>query len=308
MKRILLCLFLTACSSHVENLRPVGGFDSSGNEIPPVDQLTLEFSTVQRYVINPYCLQCHQQPSLTQPPLRNYQDVRELIVPQNPDQSELVQSLWQYGGRMPKNAPPIPERAVQLLRAWIESGAPETPPVVAPTPGPQPNPAPEPPKPEPQPNPAPAPDPTPQPQPVPEPSPQPTPPQEPPPNPQPDPVPQPEPVPSPTPNPPDSPDHPVFAPTYAAIQARTLNTYCTVCHGDGGSEPRLLEYEDLFNSFLIPNLVVPGKPEESELYKVLIGPRPRMPKRIRGEGGPRTVPEPAKDAIAEWIRRGAKND
>jgi hypothetical protein len=52
------------------------------------------------------------------------------VVPCDPDASTLLQKVlpdgpWPYGGRMPTNAPFMPEEDVAILRQWIAEGAQE---------------------------------------------------------------------------------------------------------------------------------------------------------------------------------------
>lgn len=77
-----------------------------------------------------------------------------------------------------------------------------------------------------------------------------------------------------------------------------LNAKCIACHPatNGAAEVSLASFGDL------KNLIIPGKPEDSPLWHVLRGPKPRMPKG----GSPLTVEQ--QRAIETWIAEGAKDD
>ena len=48
-----------------------------------------------------------------------------LVVPGNPDSSELIRRLEGTSGqRMPLNATPLPDDQIQMFRQWISAGAP----------------------------------------------------------------------------------------------------------------------------------------------------------------------------------------
>ncbi len=79
-----------------------------------------------------------------------------------------------------------------------------------------------------------------------------------------------------------------------------LNERCVACHqsGSGAADVSVERYGDLVEGALI----VPGKPEESILLKVVSPPRVRMPKT----GGPLSADEV--EAIRQWIAEGAQDD
>lgn len=243
----VVTLFSAGCNYHRDK---VGA--SATTEIPPVSQLSLDFATVQQYVLQPYCVQCHSTARPGSPRLIDYTDVFALVDLQTPANSELLQTLQQSGGRMPLGMPAIPNRAVDLLRAWIEAGAPQN----FSTPPPPPSPV----SPEPE-------------------------------------------VPTPSPPPP-----PAATDTFRAVQSNLLQVYCIQCHGAGGVPPGLTDYDSLWSDPDYPELVVRGAPQESDLYRIVTGPRPRMPRRLPGESGPRVVPPEVLQGLADWIKKGAPND
>lgn len=79
-----------------------------------------------------------------------------------------------------------------------------------------------------------------------------------------------------------------------------LESKCVACHPsvNGAGDISLERSADL----MAAGLVVPGKPEESLLLRIVQGPNPRMPK----SGGPLAAAEVA--AIRKWIEMGAPSD
>src|SRR6185436_14022034 len=80
-----------------------------------------------------------------------------------------------------------------------------------------------------------------------------------------------------------------------------LSKRCTSCHEGNGKKGGvdLSSYEQVMGK---AGLVVPGSPDKSKLYTSVTGAQPKMPK---GNGGPLAKAEV--DAIAAWIKAGAKN-
>ena len=78
-----------------------------------------------------------------------------------------------------------------------------------------------------------------------------------------------------------------------------LQKKCFSCH-DAASKKGGLDLST-YETLMGKNAVVPGSPEKSKLYTSVTGATPKMPKN----GGPLTKAET--DAIAAWIRAGAKN-
>ena len=87
----------------------------------------------------------------------------------------------------------------------------------------------------------------------------------------------------------DVPSEEAFPSTFVAIRDRILKPRCENCHA------KLLSH-----TALLGDLVVPGKPEESELYsEVKSGGMPLYSEKLG---------EPELLAIRTWILNGAKND
>lgn len=78
-----------------------------------------------------------------------------------------------------------------------------------------------------------------------------------------------------------------------------LQKKCFSCH-DAGSKKGGLDLST-YESLMGKNVVVPGSPEKSKLYTSVTGASPKMPKNA----GPLDKAET--EAIANWIRSGAKN-
>lgn len=86
--------------------------------------------------------------------------------------------------------------------------------------------------------------------------------------------------------------------SFSAFVAPALATNCIRCHsGERAADGVLLgSYEDVMTQ------VVAGNAEASELYEVISGPTPEMPK------GQPPLPEPTVHLIRDWINQGAKNN
>lgn len=136
----VLCMScaLAACSGNGE------GLDENGRPAGE-DTGTLEptFQSIQARVFTPVCTGCHagaaaplglrleegasyallvNASSVEVPALRRVQ-------PGNPDASYLIQKLQgtaAVGGRMPLNAPPLPQATIDVIRQWITNGAPNS--------------------------------------------------------------------------------------------------------------------------------------------------------------------------------------
>lgn len=86
--------------------------------------------------------------------------------------------------------------------------------------------------------------------------------------------------------------------TFNAVKT-VFQRNCMPCHSSnqqsGGVD--LTSYETLMQA----NIVTPSKPEESQLYKVISGPRPTMPKNRS------KLQEADVKTVGDWIKEGAKN-
>ncbi|MBS1724097.1 MAG: hypothetical protein JSS66_14220 [Armatimonadetes bacterium] len=85
--------------------------------------------------------------------------------------------------------------------------------------------------------------------------------------------------------------------TFASV-SKVFQRNCMPCHSSNQQAGGV----DLssFDTLMQANIVVSGKPEESELYKVISGPRPSMPKNRS------KLTEADQKLISEWIKDGAK--
>jgi hypothetical protein len=93
-------------------------------------------------------------------------------------------------------------------------------------------------------------------------------------------------------------------PDYAAVSKIIAKHLCTVCHG--GSEPRaglsLDDHKSMMKGSKRGPVIVPGKPESSELIRRLNGQtEPRMPFT-----GPPWLSDDEVATIEQWISGGAK--
>jgi hypothetical protein len=46
-----------------------------------------------------------------------------IVVPGEPEESELIEHLLSPGMQMPPSVPPIPDETIQLIVTWIAQGA-----------------------------------------------------------------------------------------------------------------------------------------------------------------------------------------
>ncbi len=110
------------------------------------------------------------------------------------------------------------------------------------------------------------------------------------------------PSPPPRPSPPPSPD--AMAPRFQEDVLPILQARCVKCHA-GSQAPRGLQldsYEHIMKGSAFRAVVVPGKPEESEIVRRIRGISvPRMP-----FDGPPFLTEEEIATIEEWIAAGAR--
>lgn len=122
--------------------RPLG----EGGDVP----LAATLESIQANVFNPFCIVCHSGAGAPQGlrldannsfsslvGVSSEEDGSVLRVePGNPDQSYLVQKLEgtaAVGGRMPLDAPALPQSTIAVIRQWIADGAlPTAPPIGTP--------------------------------------------------------------------------------------------------------------------------------------------------------------------------------
>lgn len=99
------------------------------------------FQGIQLKILERQCMECHQPGNMkANVDLTTYVSVMRsgVITPFKPDESRLYISLMRPPpGRMPKDRAALPDADIQLIRRWIEVGAPEreaTKPVETPNP------------------------------------------------------------------------------------------------------------------------------------------------------------------------------
>ncbi len=93
------------------------------------------------------------------------------------------------------------------------------------------------------------------------------------------------------------------APSYTKDVKPFLKTYCLECHG-GRDTKKGISVDSIASMMIARNLLVPGDPDKSRLYRAMTGGGKQMPPRKFGK-------TPTKDEIAmmkAWIAAGAKDD
>ncbi len=112
----VMLLGLTACDFHHDKLKA----DDAGEEAPITNE-DLSYANVNAKVLGPYCLTCHTA-ALNKGggyKFESYQQVKSKI--------SLIEADAITDRVMPPDdAPALPAGAYDLLKQWIEAGAPET--------------------------------------------------------------------------------------------------------------------------------------------------------------------------------------
>lgn len=72
------------------------------------------YSSIQKIVIGPKCLQCHTS-------LATYSGVMRIVDPGNPGSSPFYESI--QSGEMPQRSPKLSSVELQAVRTWISNGA-----------------------------------------------------------------------------------------------------------------------------------------------------------------------------------------
>lgn len=142
MQVLIMVTLFSSCGNYFERknqgdsqTKPPAGVSKpgSGNGTTTEDQIV--FAVVAEKIFVPYCIKCHQ----------NYADYAAVKA----DVSKIIETV--ESNRMPKKSDPLTDDLKQLLRLWVQNGAPEmaTPivkepqppkPPALPTPTPQPAP------------------------------------------------------------------------------------------------------------------------------------------------------------------------
>lgn len=126
----VLLLSLTACGvAEHKTFESPGGEKSqspSGPTAVPIPAGSeLNFASIKKFIIDANkCANCHDD--IDAASLDTMADMRakpKRINPGNPDKSSLYIVLVK--GIMPKNAPKLPDDQIELVRQWIQAGAPE---------------------------------------------------------------------------------------------------------------------------------------------------------------------------------------
>lgn len=89
-------------------------------------------------------------------------------------------------------------------------------------------------------------------------------------------------------------------PTYSEIQRKIITPNCNNCHNSKGKakDVPFETYEQIFR----PKLITPEKPNQSKFYTVLIGNKPKMPRKAP------PLKKEEIEAIKIWIEQGAKEN
>jgi hypothetical protein len=122
------------------------GLNENGRPLEEGDSGTLQptFQSIQDQVFTPVCTGCHAgaaaplglrlDEGASYALLVNASSVEapslSRVQPGNPDASYLIQKLQgtaAVGGRMPLNAPPLPQATIDVIRQWITDGAADSP-------------------------------------------------------------------------------------------------------------------------------------------------------------------------------------
>jgi hypothetical protein len=116
----IVLLMLPACGVAEHKTFEDPGTPKSQAPIP--DGVELTFATIKSLIIDKKCAKCHDgfeassfdtREKLLSKPKR--------ITPGNPGKSHFYTVLVK--GSMPKNAPRLPDREIELVRQWIAAGA-----------------------------------------------------------------------------------------------------------------------------------------------------------------------------------------
>jgi hypothetical protein len=93
-------------------------------------------------------------------------------------------------------------------------------------------------------------------------------------------------------------------PTFDSIKTNILEAKCLSCHAEGGraEDVPLAKREDLSDPQA--GLVVPGRPDQSLLVKVIKGPKVQMPPQ---RSGLKPLSDKEVAVIEEWIQNGARD-
>ena len=146
---LVLALVLGACGAGTgvgldQNGQPLSAGGGGGNLAPPVPVLAPTLASIQTNVFSVNCAipGCHgggtvQQglrldPGFSAGNLINVPSPRDAslirVVPGDPDASFLIQKLdgtQTLGERMPAGRPPLTTATINVIRQWIQNGAPQ---------------------------------------------------------------------------------------------------------------------------------------------------------------------------------------
>jgi mono/diheme cytochrome c family protein len=84
--------------------------------------LPVTFTSINQTIIQPLCISCHSGAAAPHGvDLSTYHGVVAQVVPNNPDASQLYQSV--ANGSMPPNGPALSAAQLQQINSWISAGA-----------------------------------------------------------------------------------------------------------------------------------------------------------------------------------------
>lgn len=133
---IISVFFLCACNNQLFDPVVVDLASENQDIIQSPDQKVTEpdFQSIFNNVIQPQCMSCHEPGGRAESvPLATYQDLVSgldvLVVPGDIDSSLFYQVMLPTARRqMPpprSGLPPVSENNIEVIRLWIEMGAPE---------------------------------------------------------------------------------------------------------------------------------------------------------------------------------------
>ena len=93
---------------------------SFSGPVVPSTAVTDTFSAIQKNIIQPSCLKCHNGPDSIAD-LSTYDAVMAYVSPSNPNTSDFYTLI--DSGSMPKRAAKLSQEAINSVKSWILKGA-----------------------------------------------------------------------------------------------------------------------------------------------------------------------------------------
>ncbi len=114
---ILILILFVGCGNYSQVKAPFSNQEASADSGKSVPSSSIDFQMIKDKILAPKCISCHTGKHLA---YENYQVVKAVatemisrIESSNPSQ------------RMPQNSAPLAESDIELLKNWVENGAPE---------------------------------------------------------------------------------------------------------------------------------------------------------------------------------------